>query len=203
MNGFLKRDFYLISGNLRFYLLFMAFFAILTVFTDFSTSFLVLYVIIFGMSSLLGLFSYDDFNHWTAYGAAAPAGRMAMVDARYFLALLVAVGMGLAQIILGLLGGEEGVLPMTAIYSGVFLLYAALALPISYYFGGTKSRTVMIVVIALLAGAVGVGGSILNISGALGNLRLPPVTLLFPLLGLAALAVSWRVALGIMGRKEL
>lgn len=203
MKGFLKRDYYLISGNLRFYVLFMAAFALLAVFTDFSISFFSLYVVIFGMSSILGLFSYDEFNHWTAYGAAVPAGRMAMVDARYLLALLVAAGMAAMQILLGLLGGEKGVITMTAIYSGVFLLYAAIALPVSYYFGGTKARTVMIVVIGLMAGGVGVGGSILSISGVHGGLRLPPVTLLLPLLGLAALALSWRVSLHIMERKEL
>ena len=203
MKGFLKRDYYLISSNLRFYLLFMAAFALLAVFTDFSTSFFSLYVVIFAMSSVLGLFSYDDFNHWTAYGVAVPAGRMAMVDARYLLTVLITVGMAVVQILLGLLGREEGVLPMAAIYSGVFLLYAALALPVSYFFGGTKARTVMVVLVACLAGAVGIGGSILNISSVHGRFRLPPVTLLLPLLGVAALAISWRVAVGVMGRKEL
>lgn len=203
MEGFLKRDFYLLSGNLGFYAVILAAFALLALFTDLSVSFLALYVVIFGMSSILGLFSYDDYNHWTAYGATAPAGRRDMVDARYLLVLLVAVGMAVTQLLLGLLDGEEGVLSMTAIFSGVYLLYASLALPVSYYFGGTKGRTVMIVMIALLAGAVGVGGSILSISSIHGSLRLPPVTLLLPLLGLAALALSHRVSLGIMERKEL
>lgn len=203
MTGFLKRDYYLISGNLRFYMLFMAAFAALAVFTDFSTSFFALYVVIFAMSSILGLFSYDDFNHWTAYGAAVRSGRMAMVDARYLLTVLIAAGMAAVHILMGLLGREEDVLPMAAIYSGVFLLYASLALPVSYFFGGTKARTVMVVVIAVMAAGVGIGGSILNIRSVHGGFRLPPVTVLFPLLGIAALAISWRVAVGIMGRKEL
>lgn len=203
MTGFLKRDYYLISGNLRFYMLFMAAFAALAVFTDFSTSFFALYVVIFAMSSILGLFSYDDFNHWTAYGAAVRSGRMAMVDARYLLTVLIAAGMAAVHILMGLLGREEDVLPMAAIYSGVFLLYASLALPVSYFFGGTKARTVMVVVIAVMAAGVGIGGSILNIRSVHSGFRLPPVTVLFPLLGVAALAISWRVAVGIMGRKEL
>ena len=72
MTGFLKRDYYLISGTLKFYVLFMAAFIILAVFTDFNSSFLSLYVVIFAMSSVMGLFSYDDMSRWTAYGAAAP-----------------------------------------------------------------------------------------------------------------------------------
>ena len=203
MKGFLKRDYYLLSGNLRFYVLFMVAFALLAVFTDFNISFFSLYVVIFGMSSILGLFSYDEFNHWTAYGAAVPVGRMAMVDARYLLTALIAVGMAAVQILLGLLGGEGNTAPVAAVYGGVFLLYAAIALPVSYYFGGTKARTVMIVVVGLMAGGVGVGGSILSIHSVHGGLRLPSVTLLLPLLGLAALALSWRVSLGIMVKKEL
>lgn len=203
MKGFLKRDYYLIRSNLRFYILFMAAFAILAVFTDFSTSFFALYVVIFAMSSILGLFSYDDFNRWTAYGAAVHSGRMAMVDARYLMTLLIAVGMAAVQILMGLLGKEEDVLLMAAIYVGVLLLYASLALPISYFFGGTKARTVMVVVIAVMAAGVGIGGSILNIQSVHGGLRLPPVTVMVPLLGIASLALSWRVAVGIMARKEL
>lgn len=202
MTGFLKRDYYLISSNIRFYLLFMAVFAVLTVFTDFSASFLAFYVVIFGMSSILGLFSYDDFNHWTAYAAAVEGGRRDMVSARYLLAGLVTVGMIVFQLLLGVLGQEELAVPMAAVYGGVFLLYAALALPVSYRFGGTKSRTVIVVIIALLAGGISVVGSILNIS-SINGLKLPPVALLLPLLGLAALAVSYQVSCRIMAKKEL
>lgn len=203
MTGFLKRDYYLISGNIRFYLLFMAAFAILAVFTDFNISFLALYVVIFGMSSILGLFSYDDFNHWTAYAAAVEGGRRDMVSARYLLTVLVTAGMILFQLLLGVLGREEGIVSIAAVYGGVFLLYAALALPISYRFGGTRSRTVMVVIIAVLAGGIGVAGSILEISNVLGRLSLPSILLFLPLLGLAALAVSYQVSCRIMAKKEL
>ena len=203
MTGFLKRDFYLISNNIRFYILIIAAFAALSVFTDFNSGFYVFYILIFGMSSILGLFSYDDFNHWTAYAAAVEKGRRDMVNARYLLTVLVAAGMTALQLLLSLLGREENSLPVAAVYGGVFLLYAAIALPVSYRFGGTKSRTVMVVIIALLAGGVGVGSSILTISGTLGRLRLPPVTLLLPLLGLAALAVSYQISCRKKAKKEL
>lgn len=203
MKGFLKRDFYLMETNLKFYLLFIGAFALLAAFTDFSVSFLSLYVVIFSMSGIAGLFSYDDMSRWTAYGAAAPAGRRAMVDARYLLTLLVAAGITLIQILLGLLNREPGAVPMAAVYSGIFLLYAALALPVNYRFGGTKSRTVMIVLMAVLAGAVGLGGSMLNMSAIHGEVHLPPMTLVLPLLGLGALALSRQAALAVMAKKEL
>lgn len=203
MNGFFKRDFYLIRTNLRFYLLFIGVFAILTVFTDFSTAFLSIYVVIFAMSSVMGLFSYDDMSRWTAYGAAAPAGRRVMVDARYLLTLLLAVGISGFQLLLSLLGKETGVLPVAALYGGFFLVYAAVVLPVSYHFGGTKARTVMVLIVAAAAGLVGIGATTLQLSTGFGRAPLPSVFLLLPLAGIAALALSWRVSLGIMGRKEL
>lgn len=203
MKGFLKRDFYLISTNIRFYVLFMAAFALLTVFTSMNAGFLAVYVVIFGMSSILSLFSYDDFNHWTAYAAAVEKGRRDMVNARYLLTVFITAGMVAFQLFLSWLGKEQDTLFTAAVYSGVFLLYAAIALPISYRFGGTKGRTVMVIVIATLAGGIGVGGSILSIAGEPGRVSLPPVTLLLPLLGAGALALSWRVSMGIMGKKEL
>lgn len=203
MKGFFKRDCYLISGNLRFYILFVAAFGLLTVFTDFNSSFLSFYLVIFAISSLMGLFSYDDFNHWMAYGATAPEGRRAMVKARYLLAVLVAAGIAALQFLLSLLGKEEGVLYMAAVYGGGFLLYASVTLPVCYRFGGTKARTAMVLIVAVLAALVGMGGAVLNISSGRGHLLLPPVTLLLPLLGLAALALSYGISLGILGRKEL
>ena len=202
MTGFLKRDYYLISGNLKFYALFMAAFAILVVFTDAKSAFLSFYVVLFAMSSVMGLFSYDDFNRWTAYGASAPQGRKAMVNARYLLTVLLGAGVGAIQLLLGLLGKEEGTALLAAMYSGVFLLYASVTLPVSYHFGGTKARTVMIVIVAVMAGLIGIGGTVMNLS-SVGGLRLPFITLLFPLLGLAALALSYRISLLIMTKKEL
>ena len=90
MTGFLKRDFYLISGTLRFYILLIGLLALFATFSDFNISFLSLYMVIFAMSGMMGLFSYDDMNRWQAYGAAVPAGRRAMVDARCLLAVLLA-----------------------------------------------------------------------------------------------------------------
>lgn len=203
MTGFLKRDYYLISGTLKFYVLFMAAFIILAVFTDFNSSFLSLYVVIFAMSSVMGLFSYDDMSRWTAYGAAAPAGRMAMVDARYLLTLLISVGISLFQMLISLLGGEAGDLPMAALYGGGFLLYAAVTLPVCYQFGGTKARTVMILIVAVTAAVMGMGATALQISGGFGRVSLPAPFLLLPLAGIAALALSWRGSLEIMRRKEL
>ena len=199
MTGFLKRDFYLISGTLRLYILLIGLLALFATFSDFNISFLSLYMVIFAMSGMMGLFSYDDMNRWQAYGAAVPAGRRAMVDARCLLAVWVAA----VQFLLGLLWREEGALSMAAAYGGLSLFYAAVSLPVFYRFGGTKARTVMIAIVAALSSLIGMGATALQLSGGFGRVFPPVAIFALPLAGLAALALSRRISLGIMERKKL
>lgn len=203
MNGFLKRDFYLISASIRIYLLFIAAFGILVVFTDMSSGFMMLYVAIFAMSSMTGLFNYDEFNHWTAYAATVPNGRRDMVKARYVLLLLVTAGVTVIQLLVGTLAREAGSLGSAALYSGMILIYAAISMPVGYYFGGTRARMVTVVLVAFIAGAAAIFGTFLNISTSFGKVSLPPEFLFLPILGLGLVAVSYRVSLGVMAKKEL
>lgn len=203
MNGFLKRDFYMISASIRIYLLFIAVFGILAVFTDMNSGFMMLYVSIFAMSSMTSLFSYDEFNHWTAYAATVPNGRRDMVKARYTLLLLVTAGVTVIQLLVGALAKEAGSLGTAALYSGMILIYAAISMPVSYYFGGTKARMVTVVLVAFVAGAAAIFGTLLNVSTHFGRVSLPPEFLFLPILGLGLLAVSYRVSLGVMAKKEL
>lgn len=203
MNGFLKRDLYLISASIRIYLLFIACFGILAIFTDMSSGFMMLYVAIFAMSSMTGLFNYDEFNHWMAYAAVVPNGRKDMVTARYVLLLLLTAGVTVIQLLVSVLAKEAGSLGMAALYSGMLLIYSAISIPVSYYFGGTKARMVTVVLVALIAGGTAIVGTFLNISTQFGRVSLPPEFLFLPILGLALVAVSYRISLGIMAKKEL
>lgn len=203
MNGFLKRDFYLISASIRIYLLFIVAFGILVVFTDMSSGFVMLYVAIFAMSSMTGLFNYDEFNHWTAYAATVPNGRRDMVKARYVLLLLVTAGVTVIQFLVGTLAREAGSLGSAALYSGMILIYAAISMPVGYYFGGTRARMVTVVLVAFIAGAAAIFGTFLNVSTHFGKVSLPPEFLFLPILGLGLVAVSYRVSLGVMAKKEL
>lgn len=203
MLGFLKRDLSLQAVNAKFYLCFILAFAGLAVFSDFSAAFVSLYLVIFSGTSIMSIFSYDETNHWEAYAAAAPGGRRAMVDARYLLAAGIGVVVFLFQLVLGILD-KSNQLETALLYAGAFLLYAAVILPISYRFGGTRSRMVMIVVVGLFSAVIAVGatslqiftgGDPLAVLGVLPFLSLP--------LGAAALLISHRVSRHIMANKEL
>lgn len=202
MMGFLKRDLSLQAVNAKFYLCFILAFAGLAAFSDFSASFASLYLVIFSGTSIMSLFSYDEANHWEAY-AAATGGRHAMVDARYLLAVGIGVVVFLFQLLLGILD-KSGQLETALLYAGAFLLYAAIILPISYRFGGTRSRMVMIVVVAAFSALIAIGttslhiftdGDPLAILGLLPFLALP--------LGAAALLISHSISRHIMDKKEL
>jgi len=203
MKGFLKRDLYFLAINGKFYLCFMGVFTILTLFTDFSASFLYLYAMIFCASSVIGLFNYDEANHWSAYAAAVPNGRRAQVDARYLVGLLV-TGVSMAvMLLLSLLGKEEGGWALALLYGGMGLVYLTFMCPLEYHFGA-RSRLAMIILIAVLAGAFGAAGSIGIISSGIDADKSSMVVAAIPLIavGLVGLVISRQISLRIVAKKE-
>lgn len=206
MKGFFRRDVALLAVNVRFYFFFVLCFGVLAAFTHFSSGFVSLYVMIFTAASIMNLFGYDDANRWQGYAATAPNGRCAMVDARYLLCLCLATLVFLLQLFLGALSGGEA-LALAGIYGGVFLLYAAILLPLSYRFGGTRGRFVMLILVGVFSGLVAAAGSAM-ILGQMATVGWKPKSLgwfVLPLLGLGLVAqgISWRLSRVIMTRKEL
>ena len=203
MKGFMTRDLGLMALNLRFFLVFIAIMGVVMTFSASSSviGFLNLYVMIFAASSLLGVFSYDEAGHWQSYAAAVPDGRRQQVAGRYGATLTLWALITVIQTIMGLLA-KEGVAG-SLLYSGMFLLYVAFLLPLSYHFG-TRSRLVMIVIIGVIAGLVAVAGTTLTLAGGPGGAGIPSFAALALLaIGAAALAISYRISLKIMGKKEL
>lgn len=207
MKGFLKRDFYLVLPNLRFCLLFLLILAALSIFRVTNMmSFFGFYLALFAASSVLGLFSYDEMNHWQAYAAAVPDGRRGQVDGRYTLALLLGLVMSVLVALMSLLSGEARELPMALLYGGMFLIYIDLAIPVSYHFG-PRSRTVMIIIVGVMAGLMGVCGATMTISNAGGTFHGTSLGLVagapFLAVGLVGMLLSRSVSLKILAGKEL
>lgn len=203
MMGFLRRDLALQAVNMKFYLCFLLAFLVLTTFSDFSAGFASLYLIIFSATSITSLFSYDEANHWEAYAAAA-GGRRSMVDARYLLSILLGLVVFLFQLLLGILN-RSNQLDIAILCGSVFFLYAAVVLPISYRFGGTRSRIIMIVTVGGFSGLVALGATAFQTFS--DDISLPDlgglISIVFPSVCLLVLAVSHRISRAIMARKEL
>ena len=220
MKGFMKRDFYLMVPNLKFFGVVLGVFALLVVFTDFQVTFLALYATIFCMSAFVGLFNYDEVNHWQAYAAATPNGRREQVDGRYALALLMCGGYNVLLLdeptnhldlparesLEAALREYEGTLlfELCLIYGGGALLYIDVLMPVSYRFGGNKSRTVILVIVVACSAAIGAGGAIVGMS-SYGSGGFSLRWLVLPVLGVGLLGmwVSRMISIKVMEHKEL
>lgn len=204
MKGFMRRDGSLLALNIRFYLVFMLAMAFLCMVNACNAGFLFFYIMLFCASALIGLFSYDEANHWQAYAVTAPNGRKAQVDARYALALLVSVGGTVFLLALCLLSKTLGSWALALMYGGMMLVYVDVVFPLSYRFG-TKSRLIMIIILAAMAGIIGMGSSMMVISGGPNSDKasLAPVAIPLIGIGLVGMVASHRVSVAIMKRKEL
>ena len=189
MRGFLRRDLDLMIPNLKIYGGIFAIMLVVSFFTSLGLDFFAIYACIFTFSGMLGLFSYDEANHWQAYAAAAPNGRRSQVEARYALAFLFS-------------GDGRRMMGIPFFYGGLGLVYAAVALPLCYRFGVNRGRVFLLVIIALSA-VLGAVGSITG--AAVGEGAEFPVWLGLLLLGAGILAnlISRGISVRIMARKEL
>ena len=204
MKGFFLRDLDLILPNLKFSAAFLVIWGVVMFFSSSGpATFILLYLAIFFTSSILGLFNYDEANHWQAYAAAIPGGRRAMVDGRYALSLLAAAVVTLLTAVSALLEREPAGLVIALLYGGLVLAAFDVMLPLSYRFGGTRSRTIMIVAVAGLAAAVAVLGSIGGMSALGGDVWMPAAGILMIAAGLAGAAVSRKISRNIMEKKDL
>ncbi len=198
MKGFSRREWYLLRPNAFFYGGFLAFFLVVCFFSQKAASFFPVYLLAFGNSSVLALFTYDETNGWRAYAAALPGGRRTMVDARYVTGLAIALVTAMA--------GDGVELWFMSIYGSATLLSLAISIPITYRFGGLRARLATLVLFCALAGGI----TAMALADSRGGLStgLAPLEGLAPLVGslplgcLVLYALSWRVSRNIMRKKE-
>ena len=214
MRGFLRRDWYLMLPNLRLCGVFLGGLLLLARFVprrgafDFAD----LFVVLFGLSGLQSLFVYDEMNGWNAYAAAIPGGRRSMVDARCLFALVETLLLMVAILLASLLRGESLPLWSAGFYGGALLFTLAATLPICSRYGGNRGRLVSATLTFILMGVLGgLAAGVLRSARedlAEGMLRadvkgvFSAAALALPLLGLIALALSWRLCRRIMRKKE-
>lgn len=203
MRGFLKRDLDLMIPTLKIYGAIFAVMLAVAFFTSMGLGFFAIYACIFTFSGMLGLFSYDEANHWQAYAAAAPGGRRGQVEARYALSFLFSGGVTLV-LLLAYLVSPDGwkLMGISFFYGGVGLFYSAVALPLCYRFGVNRGR-MLFLIIAVLSAMLGAAGSIAGIAGGEGTEFPAWLGLLILAGGILANLISRGISIRVMAHKEL
>ncbi len=86
MLGLIKKDFLMIKGNLKVWLILLFIYIFMAFQGEMNLTFLLPFMCVVTM---LSTFSYDSFNKWDAYAITLPDGRKNSVKAKYISTLLL------------------------------------------------------------------------------------------------------------------
>lgn len=214
MTGLIVKDFLVMRKSIKTYILFLAFYFVMTALELLPISFVTSMVQLIIMMLPLSAFSYDELAKWDRYAFSLPLGRRAVAGARYLFALLLSLFAALFGLVSCLVLSAffhdpnlvENCLTVT-VSLALGLLYCDILLPLTYKLGPERARPyfylVIFLPIILLFGAYKLG--MLNNLSFL--LELPdavviPFLLLLPLLPLLGMGVSYLISCRILERKE-
>lgn len=162
MIGLLKKEYYLMEGQMKSWLIVAIFCFFYSYFMN-ADSFLFMLIILIGIMSTMTVFSLDKACGWDTYAISLPLTRKEIVEARYLFAFLIDIGVSLACCLLMLLRGliSGGVNIPESLHSLfqillVTILMQLLLFPVIYKLGVEKARFVyMAVFICLSLGVLG------------------------------------------------
>ena len=162
MIGLLKKEYYLMEGQMKSWLIVAVFCFFYSYFMN-ADSFLFMLIILIGIMSTMTVFSLDKACGWDTYAISLPLTRKEIVEARYLFAFLFDIGVSLACCLLMLLRGQinGGVNLPESLHSLfqillVTILMQLLLFPVIYKLGVEKARFVyMAVFICLSLGVLG------------------------------------------------
>ena len=162
MIGLLKKEYYLMEGQMKSWLIVAVFCFFYSYFMN-EDSFLFMLIILIGIMSTMTVFSLDKACGWDTYAISLPLTRKEIVEARYLFAFLIDIGVSLACCLLMLLRGliKGGVNIPESLHSLfqillVTILMQLLLFPVIYKLGVEKARFVyMAVFICLSLGVLG------------------------------------------------
>ena len=214
MTGLIAKDFLVMRKSIRTYILFLAFYFVMTALGLFPISFVTSMVQLIIMMLPLSAFSYDELAKWDRYAFSLPLGRRAVAGARYLFALLLslfAALFGLAScLILSVFFHDpnlvENCLTVT-VSLALGLLYCDILLPLTYKLGPERARPYFYLVIFLPIILLFVAFKLELLGGLAFLLELPdavviPFLLLLPLLPLLGMGISFLISCRILERKE-
>lgn len=215
MRGLILKDILVMRKSLKTYLLLILFYLILSAAGGLPISFCLSFIEVLLMVLPLSAFAYDELSHWDKAVFALPLSRQTVVKARYgFLLLLVLISAalsGLLCIFFSLTGRAEPLETLASVLAclGVGMLIPAVMLPLNYKLGRERAQPFLYVFV--IGGALVVfalskfskyGLVDLSFLGSVSDKQAFLLFAPFPLVGLAALWISFQFSSAIETRKD-
>lgn len=215
MTGLILKDILVMRKSLKTYILLMLFYLIMAVTGTLSVSFSVSFMEVILLVLPLSAFAYDEQARWDRGVWALPLSRRTVVKARYcFLLLLVLVSSALSGLmcIFFTLAGRADALESSAAAAaclGTGMLIPAIMLPLNYKLGRERAQPFLYVfiiggalVIFTLSKLSSRGLVDLSFFSALTDTQIFTLFAALPVVGLAALFVSFRISCAIEEHKD-
>ena len=185
MKGLLLKDLYVLTAQMRFFLVLILLFAVIPSYS--MSGFAIIYAAMLPYTAG----AYDERSKWDQLAAMMPYSNRDLVLSRYILGWIAGAGACLLSLLL-----QEGftlilhqdVYPDTLIASFfVCLSTLAITLPLIFRFGVERGRLIMFLIIFLVCGSA---GALSGIADSLSGTLPAPVWLIVPLsLVLTALSI--------------
>lgn len=218
MRGLLRKDWELLAGNYKTYAMVMLIACIYLFMGKNAVNFFVAYVTLVATLLVLTTISYDDFDHGMSFLMTLPVSREIYVREKYVFGLLCGVTGWAVSVAASALRMEIGGgmadwgewMFLVIMYLGIVGILLIIMLPVQFKFGGESGRVVLVGIImaALVAGFLGAKLlEMLHIDmtpfiKSLEALNLPAAFTIVLLAAALGMAVSYRISLYIMRKKE-
>lgn len=213
MKAMLLKDFYTLK-EAKVLIALMLFVAVIMAFWggEGSADFVISYITVITAVLVLNTIAYDEADNGYAYIFTLPTSRRTYVRAKYLFGFVTGlIGWGIAivlALIVGAVNRQTAVDSLYIMFAGalvVFLLLQAIMIPVQIKFGGQKGKIAILLLIAAVVAGVQLItnhadlSKFMNLLDDMGNMQFGA---LVTIVVLAALAISYKVSVSILERKE-
>ena len=215
MTGLIMKDILVMRKALTSYLFIMVLYAVMALLDIFNFGFLITFVQVMLMVLPITAFAYDEQAKWDRYAMSLPLGRSKVVGARYLFVLVLALctfSLALFGIAIIYLLQQEDLVEMLLtlmVSASIGLLVPAIILPLNYKLGAERARPYLytvifipVIVVVLLSKLDLLDLSALNALEALSPAFIIGGAALLPLVGLAALFISYLISCRVAAGKD-
>lgn len=215
MTGLIMKDILVMRKALTSYLFIMVLYAVMALLDIFNFGFIITFVQVMLMVLPITAFAYDEQAKWDRYAMSLPLGRSKVVGARYLFVLVLALctfSLALFGIAIIYLLQQEDLVEMLLtlmVSASIGLLVPAIILPLNYKLGAERARPYLytvifipVIVVVLLSKLDLLDLSALNALEALSPAFIIGGAALLPLVGLAALVISYLISCRVAAGKE-